>query len=444
MTPARTICLGFAAVITVGAFLLMLPMSTSSGQWSDPITALFTATSAVCVTGLSVVDVGTYYSIWGQGLLLLLVQVGGLGYMTATTFLTILIGRRFSLRDKLALQQALDTPGLRGVSQLVKSIVTTTLVFELGGVVALFPTFARDFGPLPGLWQALFHSVSSFNNAGFSLLPANLVAYVESVPVNLAVTLLVVCGGIGYQAIFEGFMWLRSRLRRDPVRLKLSLNFKVALSTTLVLLLGGTLFFWVVEGGNAHTLQPLSPAGRLLAAWFQSVTTRTAGFNTIDIGKMTTTGLFLTIALMFIGASPGGTGGGIKTTTLRLLGSCTSATLQGREQIFMYGRQVPDSLIFKAVGVAVGSLTTVLCSTTLLSALEPGLNFIQILFEATSAFGTVGLSMGITASLSPLGRLVIIATMYVGRVGILLLMAAIFRERPPSMVRYPEETLLVG
>lgn len=444
VNPARTICLGFVAVISIGTFLLMLPISSSNGTWSDLITALFTSTSAVCVTGLSVVDVGKFYSFWGQLFLTLLVQVGGLGYMTATTILLLLIGRRFSLRDKVTLQSALDTNGIRSGLQLVKSIIAVTMLFELTGVFALMPIFSQKMSFTESVWQSIFHSVNAFNNAGFSLFTDNLMGYVNSPMVSIIIGSLIVFGGIGYQVILEGYLWLRTKFSRDRDYISFSLTFCVATSTTIALILFGTIFFWFTEFSNSETLGKLPLFDQIVGAWFQSVTTRTAGFNTIDNGKMTVTGIFITIALMFIGASPGGTGGGIKTTTARILASCTGAALQGRDQINLYKLQVPNGLILKAVGVAVGSLFTVICSTGLLSLTDRNIGFINILFEATSAFGTVGLSTGITASLSPAGRLVIIATMYIGRVGVLLLMAAIFTDTRPSLIKYPQESMLVG
>ncbi len=444
MNPARTICLGFFTVITLGAFLLMLPISSSNGTWSDPITALFTSTSAVCVTGLSVVDVGKFYSFWGQLFLTLLVQIGGLGYMTATTVLLLLIGRKFSLRDKITLQQSLDTPGIRGGLQLVQSIIAVTLLFELTGVFALIPIFSQTMSFQESVWQAIFHSVNAFNNAGFSLFSDNLMGYVKNPMVSIIIGLLIIFGGIGYQVILEGYLWLRTKFSRNRDYISFSLTFCVATSTTIALLLFGTVFFWFTEFNNSETLGNLPIFDQLIGAWFQSVTTRTAGFNTIDNGKMTVTGIFITIALMFIGASPGSTGGGIKTTTARILASCTGAALQGRDQVNLYKLQVPNGLILKAIGVAVGSLFTVICSTGLLSLTDRNLNFISILFEATSAFGTVGLSTGITASLSGAGRLIIIATMYIGRVGVLLLMAAIFTDTRTSLIKYPQESMLVG
>jgi trk system potassium uptake protein len=444
MTVSRTICLGFLAVITVGALLLLMPFSISDGTWSDPITALFTSTSAVCVTGLSVVDVGKYYSFWGQFFLVLLVQVGGLGYMTATTFLLLLLGRRFRLKDKIAIQQSLDKSGLDGVVQLVQSILATTVLFELTGVFLLMTVFVPQYGFYDGLWSSIFHSVNAFNNAGFSIYSDNLIGYVGSPLINLTIGGLIVFGGIGYQVIMEMYLWLRDRFYRSPICTMFSLNFKVVTSTTAVLLILGTIAFLVMEYNNPDTFGPLNLPQKIMAAWFQSVTPRTAGFNTIDIGKMTDVSIFLTIVLMFIGASPGSTGGGIKTTTFRILFSCTTAVLEGKEQVQCYQRQIPIALILKTISVVFGSLMVVIASATLVEMTNPELEFIQVLFESMSAFGTVGLSTGITAKISSIGKLIIIATMYIGRVGVLLLMSAAVGDPKPSTFKYPEESLLVG
>ncbi|BAT52271.1 putative Na+-transporting ATP synthase [Nostoc sp. NIES-3756] len=444
MTVSRTICLGFLAVIAVGTVLLMMPFSTSSGTWNDLIVALFTSTSAVCVTGLSVVDPGTYFSFWGQLFIALLAQIGGLGYMTTTTFLILLIGRRFDLRQKIAIQQALDRPGMSGSAQVIRSIIATTLIFEITGVFLLLPAFVPQYGWSQGLWLAIFHSINAWNNAGFSLFKDNLIGYQSSFLVVFTITGLIIFGGIGYQVILETYIWLRDRLRKKKETLVLSLDFKVATSTTLILLAFGTIAFFCIEIRNPQTFGSLGLVNQFLVAWFQSVTPRTAGFNTIDIGKMTTAGLFITIALMFIGASPGGTGGGMKTTTLRVLTSCTKTILQGKEEVLLYERKIAISLILKAVGVLVGSITTVILATILISLTDPKLDFIQILFEVVSAFATVGLSTGITASVSPAAKLVLIITMYIGRVGVLLLMSAILGDPRPTRIHYPEENLLVG
>jgi trk system potassium uptake protein TrkH len=451
MTVARTICLGFIAVILLGAILLTMPFSTGNGNWNDPIVALFTSTSAVCVTGLAVVDTGTEFSFLGQLFIALLAQIGGLGYMTTTTFLMLLIGRKFDLRQKVAIQQALDRPGMSGSTQIIRSIIATTLLFELTGVFLLMTVFVPEKGWQEGTWLAIFHSVSAWNNAGFSLFKDNLIGYQSSPLVIITIGCLIIFGGIGYQVILDMYLWLRdsfayqgNRIIKKTSCLIFSLDFKVATSTTLILLVLGTIAIFFIEIRNDSVFGQLSLSDKILAAWFQSVSTRTAGFNSIDIGKMTNAGLFIMIALMFIGASPGGTGGGIKTTTLRVLTSCTKAILQGKEEVLLYNRKIAISLILKAVGVVFGSLATVIFATILISITDPKLAFIQILFEVVSAFGTVGLSTGITATVSTAAKLILILTMYIGRVGILLLMSSILGDPRPTRIHYPEENLLVG
>lgn len=444
MTVSRTICLGFLAVITVGSILLMMPFSTSSGTWNDPIVALFTATSAVSVTGLSVVDIGTYFSFWGQLLILVLLQFGALGYMTATTGLLLLLGRKFGLQDKIALQKSLENPGMQGILQLVRSIVTTTLIFEILGFFLILPVFMPDYGWKQGIWLAIFYSINSWTNASFSLFKNGLISYQSSVLLNLAIAFLVIFGGIGYQVISEMYMWMHNRIIRKPEKNVFSLNFKVVTSTTLVLLIFGTVAFLLSEFENSATVGILSLSDKLMVAGFFSLSTRTAGFNTIDISQLNPASLFIGIALMFIGGSPGSMAGGIKTTTFTILTNCTKAILQGKEQVLMYQRQIPISLILKAVSVAVGSLGAVILATTLIALTDLELSFLQILFEVVSAFATVGLSTGITAILSAPAKLILVVTMYIGRVGVLLFMSAIIGNSPPSSVEYPEENLLVG
>lgn len=453
MSVSRTICLGFLVVITVGTLLLMLPISlaplgeaTVQGPVDYFIKAWFTSTSAVCVTGLSIVNLREYYSLFGQIVVCALVQIGGLGYMTATTFLLLILGRQLNLRDKIAIQQSLDMTGLAGVKQLIISIISLTLIFEITGVFLLMGVFVPDLGWSQGLWYAIFHSVNSFNNAGFSLFDDNYIGYVTSPLLNFTAIALIIFGGIGYEVIMEFYLGMRKRFFNKNEGFNFSLHFKIVTSTTLFLLIAGTIAFFQTEYSNPGTIAELSFSQKLLAAFFQSVTTRTAGFNTIDTSQMTTAALFITIALMFIGASPGSTGGGIKTTTTRILLSATATALKGRDEIICYKRKIPVGLVIKAIGIAVGSLLVVITATTLITLSDQGqeFNFIRIFFEAVSAFATVGLSTGITASLSLPSKVVLIATMYIGRVGILLLMTA-FRGHPePKVIRYPEENLLVG
>ncbi|WP_373547025.1 TrkH family potassium uptake protein [Chamaesiphon sp.] len=444
MTVSRTICLGFLATILVGSLLLMMPFASAQGTWTNPLIALFTATSAVCVTGLSVVDVGMFFSFWGQLTLLILVQIGGLGYMIANTFLLLIIGARFTLRDKIAIQQALDRTGMQGSREVLLSIIATTAIFEISGMLLLLPAFLADRQPLSAIWLAIFHSVNSWNNAGFSLFSDSLIGYQSSILVNLTITGLIIFGGLGYQVILELYLWLSNWLSRRERKFVFSFNFKVGVSTTLFLFVFGTIAFFAIELRNPDTLGGENFTTQLLIAWFQSVSARTAGFNTIEHGKLTTAALFITIALMFIGASPGGTGGGIKTTTLRILVSATRSVLRGKDEVILYQRRVPLSMILKAIGVLVGSFATVITATIIIAITDSEVTFIQVFFEVVSAFATVGLSTGITASISSAAKLTLIVTMYIGRVGILLLMSALLGDPIRSRVRYPEENLLVG
>ncbi len=309
----------------------------------------------------------------------------------------------------------------------------------------LLPTFSQDFGFKKGLWLSVFHAISAWNNAGFSLFVDSLTPYQSSLIFNLVITALIIFGGIGYQVIIECYLSLIDLFNRRPrCKYDFSLNFKVVISTTVVLLGLGTIAFLMTEYNNPETLASLSFREKLIAAWFQSVTTRTAGFNTIDIGQMTTAGLFITIGLMFVGASPSGTGGGIKTTTLSILANTTKAVLKGQEQVIVYKREVAFGLILKAIGVVFGSVVTVISVIVLLTVLHPEFEFIAILFEVVSAFGTTGLSTGITSSLCLVAKLAIVVAMYLGRVGILLFMSAIVGDPRPSRIQYPEENLLVG
>ncbi|MEM8830782.1 MAG: TrkH family potassium uptake protein [Cyanobacteria bacterium P01_G01_bin.19] len=444
MTIARTICVGFLVLIVIGTGLLMMPFATASGEWNSLIVALFTSTSAVCVTGLAVVDTGTDFSFWGQLTILLLIQIGGLGYMMTTTFLILLLGRKFDLRQKFAIQESFDRPFLQGSSNLVRSIIATTMICELTGIFLLLNTFVKEFGWSTGLWYSIFHSISAWNNAGFSLFSDSLVGYRSSWTINLVIPALVIFGGIGYQVIIEMYLWILTKIKGKSERFCFSLNFKVVVSTTILLLIVGTIAFFLTELHNPNTLANFSFKDKFLAAWFQSMSTRTAGFNSIDLGQMTTAGLFITMGFMFIGASPSGTGGGIKTTTFRILYNSTKSVLQGKNNVVLYQREVPSTLILKAVAVVFGTAASIVLVTVIISSIDTEFRFLPILFEVISAFATVGLSTGITSSFAVASKVVLVFAMYVGRVSILILIAAIIGDSSPSSLQYPEENLLVG
>ncbi|MCC6931629.1 MAG: ATPase [Deltaproteobacteria bacterium] len=443
-TVSRTICTSFATIILLGAILLMLPSAHTNGAWGDFLTALFTSTSAVCVTGLTAVDTGTYYTYFGQFIIMLLIQIGGLGYMTLTSFLIVMLFHKFSLKERLALKETLDTPGYSGINNFIVSILVVTALFEVIGVILLFFAFIQRMSWGKALWAATFHSVSAFNNAGFSIFSDNLMSYVSSPLVNFTVTMLIIFGGIGYQVIIEIYLYIKSKLELIVYRPCFTLNFNIVTRTTLFLLFFGTLVIWILERKNTGTMAHLSLGEQWMASWFQAVTARTAGFNTVDNGKLSIASLLATIALMFIGGSPGGTAGGIKTTTAWLLYAATKIALTAKDTVIAFERRIPSGLLIKAIGITVASMLVCLLSTMILVIKEHNQPFINLLFEVVSAFGTVGLSTGVTPILSDTSKLALIATMYIGRVNILLLMSAFIPKPDPSHVRYAEGQLLIG
>ncbi|MFM2303891.1 MAG: hypothetical protein RLZZ135_1301 [Cyanobacteriota bacterium] len=444
MNIARTICLGFLCVILVGTIVLMLPIAGTSDTWNSPLVALFTSTSAVCVTGLSIVEIGTYFSFWGQLVIAIEAQVGGLGYMTLTTFLMLLLARKFDFGQKLSIKAVFDRSLLQASKSLITSIISTTLIFEILGAICLFPIFVDRYGIGQGLWYAIFHSISAWNNAGFTLFKDNSIGNVDSILFAMIVSGLIIFGGIGYQTIVELYLAMRHRLLRQPGRFFWSLNFKVVVSTTILLLVVGTVAIFLTEHRNHATIADLDVGQQLMAAWFQSVTSRTAGFHSIDPSKMTVASMLVTIGLMFIGASPSGTGGGIKTTTFGILASTTCAALQRKSTVVMFARSISTELLIKAVAVVFASVSIIILATMAILLGDSNFGAIPVLFEVVSAFANVGLSLGITARLSEFNQLILVVTMYTGRIGILLLISALFGTAKPSAVKYAADNLWVG
>ncbi|GFN23158.1 TrkH family potassium uptake protein [Thermanaeromonas sp. C210] len=441
LTPTQGIVIGFACVILAGTLLLMLPVS-SAGRATDFLTALFTATSAVCVTGLVVVDTGTYWSAFGQGVIALLIQIGGLGWMSVVTLFALLIRKRISLGERLLIQEALNRENLGGVVALTKRIILTTFVLEGVGALVLSWRFARDFGWGRGVYYGVFHAVSAFNNAGFDVLGpvfgpyCSLTPYVQDITINIVISTLLILGGIGFPVIMEvaGF-------RRRAGRL--SLHSRMVLLTTLVLIVAGTLILLAIEWDNPNTLGPLSPAGKGMAAYFQAVTPRTAGFNTVSINDLRPASQYVQVILMFIGASPAGTGGGIKTTTFTVLVLAIAAVVRGRQEVEFGGRCIPWHRVIKALVIAaLGFLLVNAVGFILL--LTEGKGFLPVLYEVTSAFGTVGLTTGLTPELTPVGRCLLILTMFAGRVGPVSLAMAIWKRQVRVNIHLPEEQVILG
>jgi trk system potassium uptake protein TrkH len=437
--PWRFIVLSFLFIILAGTFLLMLPFSSRSGRFTDPLTALFTATSATCVTGLVVVDTGTYWSLFGQIVILLLIQLGGISYMTLLSFVALLLRRQVFLHERILLHETLNTWSIRGVMRLARLVLFTVILFEGIGAISLFLVFVRSYPVITSIKFGVFHSISAFCNAGFDLLGGfrSFTGYVDNPLLVFTVTFLIIFGGIGFIVIYDlksnHFTWR-----------KLTLHSKLAILTTIILIASGMLVISILEWKNPNTLGNLSIRGKLLGAYFQSVTPRTAGFNTVSIGGMHPETLLFIILLMFIGASPGGTGGGIKTVTFAVLLFAVRATLMGYENVEVFGRKLYWDSVRRAWALFFMSLGLIFVSWFILLLTEnfPPLN---LLFEITSAFGTVGLSTGITPGLSPLGKIVIILDMYLGRVGLVVFgLSLLYPLRRKAHIELPYGEVSIG
>lgn len=382
--PPVTLMLSFLLVILFGAILLMLPVSSKLKTVTPFMDALFTATSATCVTGLVVVDTGTHFSFFGQMVILMLIQIGGLGIMTISTVFAIILGQRINLKLENIMYQVVGGSYAVNVFQLLKSIVLVTLVIESVGTLLLFARFAQDFQPMEALFLSLFHAVSAFCNAGFSPLGNNLVSYVDSLAVNLVITALIIAGGLGFSVIID---LQHHALKKDRAR-KLNLHTKIVLVTTAFLLVLGFTVFYLAEYNGA--MRGFSIHRRILGSWFQSVTLRTAGFNTIDLSQIGKASVLISIVLMFIGASPGSTGGGIKTTSFAVLTLSVISLLKGKRHISVFKRRIHEYNFREATGLIMLSITIILVVLFFLMLVEPHA-FDKLLFEAVSAFGTVGL-----------------------------------------------------
>lgn len=422
--PGRLIAAGFAMLILFGAVLLLLPLSVRGDAEVHFIDALFTSTSAVCVTGLIAIDVADHFTTFGQAVVAVLIQVGGLGVTSIGVGLILAARKNVGLKGRILLKESLNIEGIKGMIRLVKSILLMTLCFELMGIVLSFLVFVQDYPVLKALWISIFHSIAAFNNSGFDILGGlrNLIPYQNNILLNLTTSGLIIFGGLGFLVILDV-------LKKRSFR-KLTLHSKVVLTTTLTLLVAGTLLLKATEDIT------------WLGAFFQSVSARTAGFSTYPIGEFTNAGLFTLIILMFIGASPGSTGGGIKTSTFFVL-SQHVRSLFTKRHISAFRRNIPWEVFSKACTISLLSLLLVCVGTFFLCVLEPEYSFVQLLFEEVSAFGTVGLSTGITPTLSVASKLILIFTMFAGRVGTFTLLT-MWIDRPAPSVRYTEESVSIG
>lgn len=449
LSTTQMIALGFLSAITVGTLLLMLPVSSAQGQWTNPVDALFSATTSVCVTGLVVVDTYSYWSIFGQLVILLLIQMGGLGIVTLTTAVMVFIGRKVTLRDRLLLEEAYNLNTLSGLVRFTKRILAGTLLVETVGAVCYSFVFVPRFGFLKGIWVSVFNAVSAFCNAGMDIVGnSSLIEYVANPWVNLVTMLLIVMGGIGFIVWWDILRVIKlcrgnEMPKRHFVR-RLKLHTKVVLFATGMLIAVGAAAVFILEYGNPQTLGNLNPAEKLQAALFQSITTRTAGFATIPQEGLTDATSLVCLLLMFIGGSPVGTAGGIKTTTMALLVITALSVARGKEESTVFKRTIPRDTLRKALAVMVFSVMVTMLAIVVLLTLEQGA-LMDVLYETVSAIGTVGLSRSFTASLDIAGRLIITCCMYLGRIGPISMMIAFsFRKGRNTMAVLPEEEITVG
>lgn len=438
LTPPRVLVIGFFSIIFVGALLLTLSQATIDGKGLSILDALFTSTSAVCVTGLVVVDTGTHFTTFGQVVILVLIEMGGLGFMTFATLFAIILGRKISLKERLLLQEALNQISLEGIVRLAKYIMQISLAIQALGAIIFTLRWQIELGWGKALYFGIFHSVSAFNNAGFDLFGNfnSLTGYKSDLVTNLTMMFLIISGGFGF-AVLSDLYTKKGK--------KLSLHTRVVLRTSGLLIIIGTVVIFLLEFGNSATIGGLNPQTKLLSSLFQSVTPRTAGFNTLPISEMRDSTQLFILLLMFIGASPGSTGGGIKTTTFVAIVMSVINTLKGNCQVTISERNIPKDIIQKAITITFLAMLLIIIVTMVLSITENS-DLLTLLFETVSAFGTVGLSMGITPNLSQLGKAAIIFTMFCGRVGPLTLVFALSYKRKTAAVniKYPEEKLIIG
>lgn len=432
LNPSQLLLLVFLFFIILGTILLKLPFATTeSVSWTD---ALFTATSAMTVTGLAVVDTGTAYTLFGQLVILMLIQVGGLGIMSFAVLIFIMLGKKIGFKERLLIQQALNQTSLGGVIKLVKNLFIYSLTIELVAMLLLAIRWVPEYGWGKGMYYSFFHSISAFNNAGFSIWSDSLMGYVGDPLVNLVISFLFILGGIGFTVLVD--MWKKRSFK------KLSLHSKLMIVGTLALNVFATIIVFSMEYNNPATLGPLSLGEKFWGAYFQAVTPRTAGFNSLDIGSLHEATITLMLLLMFVGAGSASTGGGIKLTTFLVIVLSVVTFLKGKNQITIGRRAIKDEIIFRSLAISAISVLFIFLAVLLLNITEP-IPFLELLFEVISAFGTVGLSMGITADLSTIGKIIIVFIMFLGKLGPLTFAFSLAKQEQEK-IRYPSEDVLTG
>lgn len=438
--PSQFLLLWFAVVIFIGATFLNLPIASMDGKSIGFIDALFTAASAVCVTGLTVVNTAAHWTLFGKIVIVLLIQIGGLGIMTMATLIAFLFGKKITLKDRLLMQEEMNTSTLQGIVLLTKRVLFMTIAVELVGVILLSLVFVPDFGLLKGIWFSIFHAVSAFCNAGFDLLGNSMVDYVSNPLINFTIISLLIIGGLGFYVLMD--IVQRKKLK------KLLIHSKIVLLITGFLLVFGFLIVFVFEYSNPQTLGGLNLPGKIMSSLFLSATPRTAGFNTLDTSALSPVTTFFIIMLMFIGGSPGSTAGGVKTTTVGVIVIAIVGLVRGSEDTEIFKRRIPVTMILRAIAIMGIAILLVILTTTILLVTErnTGFSFVDIIFETVSAFGTVGLSRGLTPNLTDIGRIVVTLTMFVGRLGPLTIAFGIAQNQHKNKgyYKYPEGKIMVG
>lgn len=432
----QILALGFLAVIIIGAVILSLPISSRSGEPTNFLDAIFTSTSAVCVTGLIRLDTSTHWSTFGQTVIMTLIEIGGLGFMSFTVLISLILGKKITLRERLVMQEAMNTFSIQGLVRMVKYVLIFTVSVQFFGALLLSTQFVPEYGIIKGFFYSIFHSISAFCNAGFDLFGTSLVGYSNNTVVILVISALIIIGGLGFTVLLELYDFKGIK--------KLSLHAKIVIITTLILIFGGTLLMLLFEHKNPQTIADMNIKDKLLNSFFASVTPRTAGFNSISTSGMTLASKILTVILMLIGGSPGSTAGGLKTVTCAILVLTVISVIRGREDTEVFGRRLTKEIVYKSFIIVFIGLSLVIGVTMILSYTEVGASFIDLLYEASSALGTVGLTLGLTPKLSSLGKIFIMIMMYLGRVGPLTVMLALTRKRKKSGYKYPEGKILIG
>ena len=444
MEPARVMVIGFGLVILLGGLMLNLPIATKNGESIGLLNSIFTATSAVCVTGLVVVDTGTYWSEFGQFIIITLIQIGGLGFMTIATMFSLLTRKKINLRERLLIQESLNQGDLSGLVKLTRYIILMTFSIEAIGALLLSIVYIPVLGFFRGVWYSIFHSISAFCNAGFDLMGpiagkfSSLTSFVDNSLINFVICGLIILGGIGFPVLLD--------VINNRKYSKLNIHSKIVINTTGILIAIGIFFIFINEFNNKGTLGNLNTKEKVLSSIFQSVTLRTAGYNTIDLTLLSESTLFFMVILMLIGASPGSTGGGIKTTTIATLFLTVKAFIFEKGDIEVYQRRISDSTVKKSLGLFFIGVFTVLFGILILSIVNPGFTLLESTFEVVSAFATVGLSIGGTPELTSAGKIIIMILMFLGRVGSLTIFVALLSKNSKikPKIRYPEGKIIVG